>query len=142
MKYWLGVVSKGHVQRGQKEGIAQVCHGKKGPLSKMKKGDFLVYYSPGVEIGNSDLKSFTAIGRVIDDEVYQFQMSQNFIPFRRNIKYFKTKDLPLLEVKNDLVLCSTPNWGYQLRRGLLEICKEDFLIIAEKMEAGVEFKKV
>lgn len=36
-KFWVGVVSKEHVQRGVKGGFCQVCHGKKGPLNRMKK---------------------------------------------------------------------------------------------------------
>ena len=43
-KFWVGVVSKEHVQRGVKGGFCQVCHGKKGPLNRMKKGDYLLYY--------------------------------------------------------------------------------------------------
>lgn len=39
MNGWLGVVSGAHVQRGAKEGFAQVCHGKAQPLRRMKRGD-------------------------------------------------------------------------------------------------------
>jgi len=45
-KFWIGVVSKEHVLRGVEGGFCQVCHGKKGPLNRMKKGDYLLYYSP------------------------------------------------------------------------------------------------
>ena len=40
---WLGVVSRAHVQRGVREGFAQVCHGKAAPLRRMQAGDYLVY---------------------------------------------------------------------------------------------------
>ncbi len=45
-QHWLGVVSHAHVRLGVQGGFAQVCHGRKGLLSKMKAGDGLIYYSP------------------------------------------------------------------------------------------------
>lgn len=44
-RYWVGVVSKNHVLRGVEGNFCQVCHGKGGPLNRMKKGDYLLYYS-------------------------------------------------------------------------------------------------
>ncbi|WP_275249374.1 hypothetical protein [Vandammella animalimorsus] len=32
MKYWLGVVSREHVQRGVAGDFCQLCHGKAAPL--------------------------------------------------------------------------------------------------------------
>lgn len=36
-RYWVGVVSKNHVLRGVEGNFCQVCHGKGGPLNRMKK---------------------------------------------------------------------------------------------------------
>ena len=44
-KYWIIVASKDHVKNGISAGIAQACHGKSSPLKRMKKGDYLIYYS-------------------------------------------------------------------------------------------------
>lgn len=126
MKYWLGVVSKEHVKRGLNGGFAQVCHGKKGPLARMKMGDWLVYYSPGYRMGKSDLKAFTAMGKVVDEDVFQFKMSHDFVPYRRRVDYLDIQDASLEELKPILELCKGPSWGYQLRRGLIEISKSDF----------------
>jgi len=54
MRYWLGVVSKEHVQNGVELGIAQVCHGKKGPLSNCQAGDGFVYYSPKIALNGKE----------------------------------------------------------------------------------------
>ena len=35
MKYWIGVVTKDHVQRGKKGGFVQVCHAKEKPVMRM-----------------------------------------------------------------------------------------------------------
>ena len=45
-RYWIGVASREHVLRGIAEGIAQVCHGKQGPLARMQPDDWIIYYSP------------------------------------------------------------------------------------------------
>ena len=48
MKYWIGTVSQEHVLRGVAGGFCQVCHGKAAPLNRMKRGDWLLYYSPKI----------------------------------------------------------------------------------------------
>src|ERR1700733_3659348 len=85
-KYWIIVASKDHVKTGIAEGIAQVGHGKASPLKRMRKGDFIIYYS-GKQIFDKPEKcqEFTAIGKIKDEEIYQFQMTVDFSPFRRNI---------------------------------------------------------
>jgi hypothetical protein len=94
-RFWIGVVSASHVKRGELGGFAQLCHGKSAPLRKMRAGDWLIYYSPRTEITKgAPLQAFTAIGEVADDQVYEYQMSPSFIPFRRNISY-----VPCREVK-------------------------------------------
>lgn len=87
-KYWIIVASKDHVQHGVEQGIAQACHGKASPLKRMTKGDYVLYYSSKVAFDHTEkCQEFTAIGQVKDDEVYAFQMSENFTPFRRNIDF-------------------------------------------------------
>ena len=67
-RFWIGVVSKEHVLRGVEGGFCQVCHGKKAPLNRMKKGDYLLYYSPKYQLnGQEKLQAFTAIGKILDD---------------------------------------------------------------------------
>ena len=46
VRYWLGVVSRAHVERGVAGGFAQLCHGRAAPLARMQTGDWLIYYSP------------------------------------------------------------------------------------------------
>ena len=46
MRYWLGVVSREHVLLGVQRGIAQIGHGKRTGLTRMRAGDGFVYYSP------------------------------------------------------------------------------------------------
>ena len=47
-RFWIGVVSKEHVPRGVEGGFCQVCHGKKAPLNRMKKGGLSSVLQPQV----------------------------------------------------------------------------------------------
>ncbi|MCB1067663.1 MAG: EVE domain-containing protein [Simkania sp.] len=135
MRYWLGVVSKEHVQKGMEGGFAQVCHGKKGPLMKMVTGDGFVYYSPRVSLFGKDLcKCFTAIGTIKTGKVYQVEMTPDFHPYRIDIDYFPSQDVPITDLMDQLELTQHKSWGMQLRRGLIEICPEDFSTISKAMQ--------
>lgn len=141
MKYWVGVVSKEHVKRGVKSGIAQVCHGKQAPLSRLKTGDWLIYYSPKVMFeGIEPCQAFTAIGQVKSGEVYQVDMGGGFCPFRIDIQYKECKEVPIKPLLDHLTFTKgKKNWGMILRRGLFEISEDDFLTIANEM--GLDIMK-
>jgi len=138
-RYWIGVVSASHVQRGVQGGFAQLCHGKAAPLRRMQAGDWLLYYSPRTEMGGGEpLQSFTAIGRVADDRVYEYVMSSTFVPYRRNINYIACRSVRIADMLDRLRFTrGVRNWGYPFRTGHFEIDSEDFLIIAEAMQADV-----
>ncbi|MDI4649675.1 EVE domain-containing protein [Cohnella hashimotonis] len=138
-RYWIGVVSASHVERGVQGGFAQMCHGKSAPLRRMQPGDWLVYYSPRTEMGGGQpLQAFTAIGRVADDRVYEHAMSATFVPFRRNIAYVPCREARIADLLDRLSFTSGKrNWGYPFRTGQFEIEREDFLMIAEAMHATV-----
>lgn len=137
-RYWIGVVSRSHVERGAAGGFAQLCHGKAAPLRRMKAGDWLVYYSPKEDMkGNQPLQAFTAIGRVRDDEVYSFAMSETFVPFRRDVDYLPCQAASIRPLIEDLhFIRDKQRWGYPFRTGQIEIDEHDFRLIASAM--GVE----
>ncbi len=72
MNYWIGVVSRSHVQRGVAGGFAQMNHGKQAPLKRMKAGDGLIYYSPRESYPDgAPLQAFTALGFIRTGQVYE-----------------------------------------------------------------------
>ena len=84
--------------------------------------------------GSDKCQAFTAIGQVIDDDVYQFQMSQDFIPFRRNIKFYDCHEISILPLINELDFIQNKKlWGYPFRYGFLEIKENDFKIISTNL---------
>lgn len=134
-KYWIVVASKDHVKRGIAGGFAQTCHGKAAPLKRMKKGDFILYYSGKLHFGKPDkCQEFTAIGQVRTEEVYPFQMTANFCPFRIDIDFLEAKDVSILTLINDLdFIQNKKSWGYPFRFGFFEINEHDFHLISSKM---------
>lgn len=100
-KYFIIGASKDHVTKGVAGGFAQAGHGRKDLLSRLSKGDWIVYYSSKDTFENGLLlQKFTALGKISDEEPYQATATKSFKPFRRNVDYKKTKEAeirPLLE---------------------------------------------
>ena len=134
-KYWVIIASKDHVKKGIAEGFAQACHEKASPLRRMKKDDFVIYYSGKLHFGKPEkCQEFTAIGQVKDDEVYSFQMTKDFCPFRRNITFFESEDISILPLIEHLeFIKNKKSWGYPFRFGFFEINRHDFDLISKQM---------
>ena len=135
--FWLAVASADHVERGQADGFMQVCHGKAGPLRRIRAGDGIVYYSPATTFrGKDGLKAFTAIGIVREGEPYRVAMGDEFRPFRRDVVWTPARPAPIAPLLGQLdITRGKPNWGYQLRFGVLPIGCRDFCLIASAMGA-------
>ncbi|MFI7065060.1 EVE domain-containing protein [Kribbella sp. NPDC050124] len=127
---WLGVVSDEHAQIAVRHGFIQLNHGKRPNVARLRKGDGFVIYSPTERLGDrTPLRAFTALGVVADAEPYLAEpMSMGdrgtIRPWRRQIDFLPVEPAPLSEL--DLELTRQPNWGYQLRRGLVELPIDDF----------------
>jgi hypothetical protein len=133
MTGWVGVVSAEHVQRAQSLGIAQIGHGKRVGLDRMATGDTLIYYSPTQRLGDKTaLRQFTALGTIADDEIWQADEG-DFHPFRRRVRYADTRPVAVEDVKDSLQLTAGPNWGYQLRRGLIPVSDADVAVLSRAM---------
>ena len=134
-QYFLVCASKDHVVKGVKAGFAQAGHGRKDLMSKPSKGDWVVYYSSKDKFEDGKaLQKFTALGQFIDDEPYQPSANTSFKPYRRDVRYKKSKEAdirPLIEhlgfIKNK------KHWGFYLINGFREISKEDFTVIKNAM---------
>jgi len=138
---WVAVVSRAHVERGAAGGFIQVCHGKRAPLERMQPGDWIAYYSPTTEFrGGEPLRAFTAIGRVLSEATYPFDMGGGFVPFRKDVAYATGTHaaqihplLPRLHFAQ-----RTPNWGMLARRGHFEIDPHDLTVIATAMGCALK----
>lgn len=134
--YWIAVASREHVKRGVVGGFCQVCHGKAGPLKQMAADDWIIYYSPTEQFGEKmPCRRFTAIGRVQPREPYQFRMSSEFIPWRRDIVFIAAKEASIKPLIDNLeFIRDKQRWGFPFRRGCFSISQIDFQLIASSME--------
>jgi hypothetical protein len=134
-KYWITVVSKDHIMRGVAGGFMQANHGKPGSLKKLRVNDWVIFYSPKTTYsGNEKLQAFTAIGQVTGDHIYQYRMSEDFIPYRRDINFYPCKETPFIPLVPQMdFIRDKKSWGYHFRFGFFEIGEHDFNLIKEKM---------
>lgn len=134
MSAWLAVVAADHVRRGRDLGIVQINHGKRAPLARMEPGDVVIYYAPTESRGDkAPLRAFVAFAIVSEGEIWQADEG-DFKPYRRQADYASTRDVPLSGVKDDLNLTAQPNWGYQLRRGIVALDAHDAEVLRTAME--------
>ena len=115
----------------------QVCHGKGGPLKRLRAGDGVVFYSPTVAFGGKDrLQAFTCIGVVRDERIYQADMGGGFQPLRRDVAFAEANEASILPLLDELQLTrGKRNWGYPFRFGLFVITPRDFATISAAMGA-------
>lgn len=135
--FWLAVVQREHVLRAVALGIAQVNHGSKAGMQRMRPGDGVAYYSPKTAYPEGDpLREFTAIGVVDEGEPWQAE-DGDVRPWRRRVLYVEgIRPAPIGSLLDVLELTrGRANWGIILRRGLVELSGHDFAHIAEAMGA-------
>lgn len=130
--YWMGIVCRDHVRRGTGLGIAQLGHGRRDGLARLRPGDWLVYYSPRTSLNKGEqLQAFTALGQVHDERIWQADEG-DFKPWRRRVDYLpaavetRIMDLPL-------DLTAERGRGMKLRRGLVPLTEHDFDLIRHAM---------
>ena len=137
MKCWVNTISRDHVRAGIGGGFTQAGHGKSSGLRRLSAGDWIVLYSPRTSIhGGESLQAFTAIGRVADDQLYQGEMANEFVPWRRNVEFLDCAETPIKPLIDALsFIRDKQRWGYMFRRGLFEIPLDDFKLIQNEMTA-------
>jgi EVE domain len=137
-RFWVGVASHDHVRRGVTGGFAQLGHGKRAPLVRMAPGDWIVYYSPRTRFPDGDpCRRFTAVGQLSAGDVYSFRMSDEFVPYRRAVRFLDAGEAPVEPLLQDLsFIRDKRRWGHIFRRGHFEIGERDFRVIAAAMGVG------
>ena len=135
-RYWIAVASADHVARGVAGGFMQVCHGKRAPLARIRPGDGIIYYAPTQTFGTkTPLQAFVACGEVLPGEPYQVAMTDDFHPWRRDVRFAAdVRPAPIRPLLPQLTFITDPQrWGYVFRFGLLSIPEADFIRIMRAM---------
>lgn len=135
-KYFLICASRDHVLKGAEGGFAQAGHGRKDLISKLSKGDWIVFYSSKDKFENGKpLQKFTALGKVTDEDPYQANTTGDFKPYRRNVEFKNVEETEIRSLLEQLTFIKNKKkWGFYLISGFREISKEDFNVINNKMK--------
>ena len=135
-KYFLICASRDHVLKGVEGGFAQAGHGRKDLISKLSKGDWIVFYSSKDKFENGKpLQKFTALGKVTDEDPYQANTTGDFKPYRRNVEFKNVEETEIRSLLEQLTFIKNKKkWGIYLISGFREISKEDFNVINNKMK--------
>ena len=133
--FWIGVVSRAHVQIGVRGGFIQLNHGKRAPLQRLKAGDMLAMYSPRTEYPDGEpLQAFTALGTVVTGDVYQVEMTPDFKPYRVDVCFHPCNESAIRPLVDRLsFIRDKTHWGAAFRFGYLKVPEPDFQLIAEAM---------
>jgi predicted RNA-binding protein len=131
MNFWVVVTSRDHALDGFKESIVQVNHGKESPLKRMSPGDQVLFYAGKKVYGQKELcQSFVALAELTDREIFQYEVSADFKPFRRKAQYQEVEETAIRPLINELeFIRDKEKWGFIFRTGIFEINKHDFDLI-------------
>ena len=137
MTFWMGVASAQHARGGRDGGFAQLGHGKHVAVKSLKKGDWIVYYSPREGMGDgAAVQAFTTIGRVTSKAPYRVEQAMDFNPYRVDVDYLKDAVAapikPLLDALR-LTRDHGAGWGIAVRGPKRKLEEEDMRRIAEAM---------
>ena len=138
MHYWINTISRDHVQIGVTRGFTQANHGKATTLRQLAQGDFIVFYSPRTSYpAGEPLQRFTALGRVLDAQPYQAEMTPTFHPWRRRVEFLPCTEASIQPLIASLAFITDKRkWGFPFRRGLFRIGQEDFAQITQAMQVA------
>jgi EVE domain len=138
VNYWIGVVSRSHIEIGVRGGFMQFNHGKRAPVQRLKAGDYIAVYSPRTDYPDGEqLQAFTALGKVTTGTVYQVKMSDDFKPYRVDVEFFPCTPAPIRPLIATLsFIKNKQSWGSAFMFGQLKVSPQDFLQVSKAM--GVE----
>ncbi|NTU81774.1 MAG: EVE domain-containing protein [Chloroflexales bacterium] len=140
MQYWINTISRAHVLTGVGGGFTQADHGRDTRLRQLRRGDWLVFYSPRTEFrGGEPLQAFTAMGQIADDAPYQVEMTLTFHPGRRAVTFVASREAPIQPLIPGLSFIEDKQrWGFPFRRGLFRVERADFAQIAAAMGVALD----
>ena len=141
-QYYINTICHEHVKLGVAGSFTQSDHGGAKRLKRLQRGDWMIFYSPRVAMDRAaaSLQAFTAIGQVDDDDVYQVEMTPQFKPWRRNIKFESSSGMSPAKPLLGVLECTRERgnkWGMVFRRGLFKISEHDARVIAGSMKVAI-----
>lgn len=144
MTFWMGIASAEHARGGRDGGFAQLGHGKHIAVKSLRKGDWIVYYSPRERMGDGEtVQAFTTIGRVTSEAPYRFEQAMDFNPYRVDVDYMKAaRTASIKPLLHELRLTRDygANWGIVMRGPKRSLQEQDMRRIAQAMGVLTDFE--
>lgn len=140
--YWIGVAAAEHVEGGIAGGFCMLGHGRHEAVKRLKRGDWLAYYSPrrALDPRSAEVRAFTAIGVVASDEPVERQMSPQRTGWSRAVDWLQASPAPVRPLLPLLSFVKDPvHWGMAFRRSVIKASHDDMALIAKAMDAAEAF---
>jgi hypothetical protein len=134
-RYWVSNAAQEHVHIVRDKGYTQINMGPREPLEKMNVGDWILYYSPTIYFEQliPTCQKFTGIACVSDTRIYP-QGNQQPDHWRRNVDFYHCiPHHPKHFFGKVSFLPDNSNWIEILNQPILEIPRNDFILIADKI---------
>jgi hypothetical protein len=78
---------------------------------------------------------FLLYTEIVDEDIYQVEVSDTFKPYRRHATFEDCKEVPIRPLIEQLTFIrNKKSWGYMFRFGLFEINEDDFRLIYSRMK--------
>lgn len=78
--------------------------------------------------------SLPQLGKSKNKEPYQYKMSDDFIPWRRDVNFIQANEIAIESLIDQLsFIKNKQRWGFVFQYGLVSIASEDFRLIASAM---------
>jgi hypothetical protein len=135
MTSWISTLSREHVLRAVAAGHIEADLDKPHPLRRLHRDDRIAFYSPKTDHPDgAPLQSFTALGRVLDDEPVLVEAGPDVRVWRRGIAFLDGAETPIRPLLDHLgFIVDKKRWGFRFRFGLFRIPDEDFAVIRQAM---------
>lgn len=103
----------------------------------------MIFYSPrdfNHSVKSRAIRKFTAIGTVLNENIYRIEINSSLKPFRRDMEFERVKTLQVFRVFKDLDFIEDKRkwWETFERMQSFEISEKDFEVIAGAMRAKAD----
>lgn len=133
VKYFLFAGPFSHLSYFKKGGFVQQNPNHKKRLSKLSKGDYVVYYASNTDpVHKKPYRKIIAIGRVTNPKIYDVKIKGKKY-HRMKVKFIKYKEQPLAKkIKKLNFIKNKKYYGLYFISGFRELSKHDFGVIKGK----------
>jgi predicted RNA-binding protein len=133
-RYFLFIGPLNHLAYFKKHGYVQQNYNHKKRLSKLSKGDYVIFYASRTSSTSSEpYRKIIAVGRVTNSKIYTVKVGNKKF-HRMKVKFMKTNEIPLTKkiIQKLKFIKNKKYYGLYFISGFRELSKSDFNIMRNK----------